>query len=121
MSGRPSPLVRRLLIGAVALAVAALFLVGWVWSGYEVSVQTSGPVPAGRVSCDAKFDGDPTDPAFQEFMARFDQACDDARADRTRTALLLGAALVVAVAVVTTIPSKRLMRLAEEDEPKPSA
>lgn len=48
------------------------------------------------------------DAAGREAAETFDRTCADARSDRRRTALLIGAAVGTVAAAASTIPSRRL-------------
>lgn len=103
-------LAKRLLLGAVVVLVAALNLVGWVlWVPYRVDAGAG----LGSVDCDARVEWT-SDAAGTAARARFDDACDRARTDRTRTAALGAVGLAVALAAATTIPSRRLVRTPDD-------
>jgi hypothetical protein len=90
----------------VVVVVLGLFVLGglllWVTGGYE------GPAGGGTtLPCHAHVDWN-LDDAGRRAAARFEAGCAEAKADRRRTALLIGAAVVAGLAVLGTWPSRRL-------------
>ena len=89
----------------IVAIVVLLGLAGWVSEArYDSGVLQPGDM---SYDCSSKFDI-PLDAAGRKFLADFDRACDEARQDRRRTALVWGAGIIVLAAAVSTWPSRRL-------------
>ncbi len=91
----------------VTVLVALVVLVALAWWVLGAPYRTT--VAGTSHDCDAQIEWT-SDVAGRRSEATWQERCDDARSDRRRTALLLGAGVGTVAAAISTLPSRRLTR-----------